>query len=897
MDTGQRSAGLSAAERALVGFLQSNPAGTETDLEAYLDAHPGQASEMRRLYQSWMAVESLAGELSAASGWLPRILQRFGEVDPRIDLSDSARAPDASHAALLSQLAATRRPAPRYTLREQIARGGMGTIFKVWDSDLRRHLAMKVLHGRETAPTPADRDALTRFLEEAQVTGQLDHPSVVPVHDIGVDSEGRVFFTMRLVRGRDLKRILPLIEAGEEGWTLTRALNVLLRACEAVAYAHAKGVIHRDLKPANMMVGRFGEVYVMDWGLARVMTRADRRDLRVKLGDADAISALLSSRIETDRAQARDSAPDVALVTLDGTVVGTPCYMPPEQALGELDALGPRSDVYSLGAILYQLLTGTMPYVPKGKNVRAQLVLVALIDGPPKPVRELRPDAPEELVAICAKAMAREPADRYASAIELADDIRAFLEHRPVTARRHSLREVARLAYERNRPVVVTAAIAGALLLLALSVFVWRLQRSLTETRAESAQRARISSSLASRALLQQADELALTTAGAGEIGTWTERVTELLERVEDLRAELRDQPAGSDRGREVGATLDNLDRLRPLLRRARDWHTVAASLATRLVKEDAQAWKEACAAVARSSLYGGRQLKPQVGLVPLRENPLTHLWEFWHVASGARPEVDTVEDDRYRLDPETGIVLVLLPGGKYTAGDLPIQADEEERRAVTFDVPMIFIGKYEVTQGQWTRVIGHNDACWTAGVLMPSVIAIGVEPAPFTELHPIEMVDWFDAGRFARRLGMVLPYEVIWEYACRGGTRKPWCWGEFVADLEDNENLRDQSSRNVIGDLGGYVPWNDGYPVTAPVGSFEPNEFGLFDVHGNVAEWCGDQQDKDYWLAKSRVRTYYRGGSWNHPALNATATFRYDREPKEAFSYVGLRVARVMDP
>ncbi|MHC5209558.1 MAG: serine/threonine-protein kinase, partial [Planctomycetota bacterium] len=188
---------------------------------------------------------------------------------------------------LVEQLAAHAPKASRYTLEGEIARGGMGAIVKVWDEDLRRHLAMKVVLGeadaKPTGRTPVvDERTLGRFLEEAQVTGQLDHPGVVPVHELGVDATGRVYFTMRLVKGRDLKEIFGLVWRGAEGWSQTRALNVLLKACEALAYAHSKGVVHRDLKPSNIMVGRFGEVYVMDWGLARVLGHEDRKDIRLR---------------------------------------------------------------------------------------------------------------------------------------------------------------------------------------------------------------------------------------------------------------------------------------------------------------------------------------------------------------------------------------------------------------------------------------------------------------------------------------------------------------------------------------------------------------------------------------------------------------------------------------
>src|SRR5262245_35996380 len=168
----------------------------------------------------------------------------------------------------------------RYKLEGEIARGGMGAILRVWDEDLQRHLAMKVVLGQgEAAPSgktpPVDSRRLARFLEEAQVTSQLDHPGIVPVHELGLDAKGCVYFTMKLVKGKTLKDVLDELAAGEGDWTQTRVLGVIQKVCDAMAYAHHKGVIHRDLKPTNVMVGRFGEVYVMDWGLARVLDRPD----------------------------------------------------------------------------------------------------------------------------------------------------------------------------------------------------------------------------------------------------------------------------------------------------------------------------------------------------------------------------------------------------------------------------------------------------------------------------------------------------------------------------------------------------------------------------------------------------------------------------------------------
>jgi formylglycine-generating enzyme required for sulfatase activity len=325
---------------------------------------------------------------------------------------------------------------------------------------------MKVALGRAAGPA-SDGNArlVARFLEEAQVTAQLDHPGIVPVHELGLAEDGRVYFTMKLVKGRDLEKVFALAFAGVEGWNETRALGVLLKVCEAMAYAHKKKVIHRDLKPSNVMVGHFGEVYVMDWGLARVLGRGDAHDLRWKPGPTTAFAS-----VATDLRAEREGVPDSPLVTMDGDVLGTPSYMAPEQARGEIEELSPRSDVYSIGAMLYHLLTRQVPYVAPRMRVSNRTVLALVLQGPPAPLHALRKDVPAELAAICEKAMAREPAARYADTLELAEDLRAFLEHRVVRAYETGAVAELRKWVARNRPL---AAASTAALLIALGGLAW----------------------------------------------------------------------------------------------------------------------------------------------------------------------------------------------------------------------------------------------------------------------------------------------------------------------------------------------------------------------------------------------------------------------------------------
>ncbi|MFN0060380.1 MAG: tetratricopeptide repeat protein [Planctomycetota bacterium] len=352
---------------------------------------------------------------------IARLQARYGsELDAALSISLSAdfgASDDAGHgvapAESLSPQALT-----RYRVGNEIARGGMGAILEAWDLDLDRALAMKVLLersqvGGEGADSARELELVRRFVREARITGQLDHPGIVPVHELGVDDDGRVFFTMRRLRGVDLQQVFARARDGSDGWSLARALEVLLKICDTVAYAHARGVVHRDLKPANVMVGEFGAVYVLDWGLAKVLGGGDDA--------SDATNPAFAPIASTDADQ-----------TIAGAVLGTPAYMSPEQASG---AGGDRRiDVYALGALIYTLYAGRSPYLDGEKQRSSREVLAAVRDGPPTPLRSLAPQIPEPLAVICEHAMARAAEDRFASAGEVAAAIRQHLEAERVAA-------------------------------------------------------------------------------------------------------------------------------------------------------------------------------------------------------------------------------------------------------------------------------------------------------------------------------------------------------------------------------------------------------------------------------------------------------------------------------
>ncbi|MFN0009330.1 MAG: SUMF1/EgtB/PvdO family nonheme iron enzyme [Planctomycetota bacterium] len=407
--------------------------------------------------------DSLAAKLKA----------RFGEgVDPGVSLhaadETGEKQPDFS-SALVARLSGRSGSFGRYQVKGEIARGGMGAILKIWDEDLHRHLAMKVILGQVEVVKAAGKDQtppietsrLARFLEEAQVTGQLDHPGIVPVHELGLDPGGRVYFTMKLVKGQSLKEVFDLVAEGKEGWSQTKALGVLLKVCEAMAYAHDKGVIHRDLKPANVMVGKFGEVHVMDWGLARIMGRDDERDIRIREE-----APRSSTELRSERDEHRGETPESPLYTMDGDVVGTPAYMPPEQAAGRVSEIGPHSDVYAVGAMIYHLIAGQMPYVPGGARLNNYAVWGLVQQGPPTPIAQLARGTPAELVAICEKAMARDWKRRYRNMSEMAEDLSAYLEHRVVGAYETGAWAETKKWVERNWPLAA-AMTAGILALVA----------------------------------------------------------------------------------------------------------------------------------------------------------------------------------------------------------------------------------------------------------------------------------------------------------------------------------------------------------------------------------------------------------------------------------------------
>ncbi len=551
-------------------FLDKSCTGTpglRERLQAIMDALPEASDEAEQTPVAKMPVKHASSEQS--------VLKTLGHnvCSPSVVLDDSLSPGDEPILQPTSKEMPKTVESSRYQLQGEIARGGMGAVLKGRDIDLGRNLAIKVLLD-EHKENP---QVIQRFIEEAQIGGQLQHPGVAPVYELGQFEDQRPFFTMKLVKGETLAYML----AGRRAVTQSRTklLGIFEQVCQTMAYAHSRRVIHRDLKPANIMVGAFGEVQVMDWGLAKVLPKGGQQSAQKTLPPDDGKSVIATFRGEGSDLplpQVGNLNP-IGSDTQMGSAMGTPAYMPPEQALGEVDRMDRRSDVFGLGAILCEILTGQPPYVADDTASLLRLACRGKTDDCQQRLEQSGAD--EQLVQLTMGCLEFELADRPKDAAEVAGAMTSYLRSVETQLRETEIRkaeEAAKTIEERKRLRVVLALAASVLLTLGLGGAGWTWNRQQLVERRQAAQQefeqglndARLHQSLAENqnlAIRQSELELAIqSTQSAIKLADELDLPSEMVQPARELQQSVEEDLkqttraiATQDRDRRLKEQLD----------------------------------------------------------------------------------------------------------------------------------------------------------------------------------------------------------------------------------------------------------------------------------------------------------------------------------------------------
>jgi serine/threonine protein kinase/formylglycine-generating enzyme required for sulfatase activity len=767
-----------------------------------------------------------------------------------------------------------------YLLHELLGRGGFGTVYRAEQQEpIRRPVAVKVLN-----PGMDSREVLARFAAEREALNRMDHPGIARLLDAGTTPQGRPFFVMELVAGPTLASLCR-----HENLPLSTRLSLFLQVLDAMQHAHQKAVLHRDLSSNNVLVAEPGgraQPKIIDFGIAKSLN---------------------------------DPLLQGGAMTFQGTMMGTPEFMSPEQASGRIDDVDTRADVYALGVQLYELLTDQLP-IPS-VVLRAQGIA-----GIAKVIANWQPSRPSEIAprqrraalvgdldAITMKAIAKSRDERYATVAEFAADLRRHLADEPVQVAKpttwHRLRKIVR----RHRAQAAAVAIVASGLVVALGILAWALHIAKTSLAESEAQKAQIAAK-ADAGFRLLANEERMRDAIAAEAALpppWPEHAKAYaewmakhgaplageLQKMRDKLAELTARQRQVPEQRFLDP-VDNhlfvaLQRLEQELAsfvapggplgRVREKQHFLAEVVLPAVRDHQTQWQQTIDAIHRGDATSGRDYRgariPQLaGLVPLGRNHTTGLFEFVELRSQARgtplPEYDP-QTGELNVHADTGIIFVLVPSGMFRIGafrgepglpqnDPDSQSDERNGQLCNLDE--FLIARTEITIAQWAR--------------------LAAAPVPEGDpLLPATGIDWAEARARLRLFDLDLPTEAQWEYACRAGTTTPWSCGS------------DQAS------LAAYA-WLGSRPQ--PVARLGPNDFGLFDTHGNVAEWCRDEYlpyGESTTAPGDGLRTapgerpaaprVVRGGACYQGATAARSAAREARAPTIRDSATGLRPIR----